>query len=333
MTETRDGATREDATFDFHHGDEARPAVSVLIVSHNCAAELRRCLESLDAERASVPLEVIVVDNASQDETVAVVIRRFPWVRLIANLENVGFARASNHAMSLARGDLLLFLNPDTRVPPGTIAAVMRELDSRADVGMLSCKLVRPDGSFDHACKRGFPTVASTLYYFLGLSRLAPRSPRFAQYTAGPLDVDDAGLVDAVSGAFMLVRRQAADDVGPLDERFWLYAEDLDWCRRFWTHGWKILYWPGVEITHVKGASSGDHRSLRINFAFHRSFWLFYAKHHAPRRSPFVTALVWLGIWTKFGASVAINWLRRASAQAAPKAPDPAGAHGEGASR
>ena len=130
---------------------------------------------------------------------------------------------------------------------------------------MLGCKLVRRDGGFDHACKRGSPTIASAIYYFVGLSRLIPSSRRFAQYTAGHLDVDEAGFVDAVNGAFMLVRRSAAADVGDLDERYWLWAEDLDWCHRFWGRGWKILYWPEVEVLHLKGASVGNHRSLKLN--------------------------------------------------------------------
>jgi GT2 family glycosyltransferase len=307
------------------------PLVSVLIVSHECVNELTACLSSLSLERQTIPLEVIVVDNASRDGTVAEISRRFPWVRMIANRKNTGFAHASNQAMGLAVGEFLLLLNPDTVVPRGGISAALAALESHDDVGMLTCKLVRPDGSFDHACKRGFPTVTSALYYFVGLSQLMPHSARFAQYTAGHLGVDDTGLVDAVSGAFMLVRRSAVDAVGALDERYWLYAEDLDWCRRFWERGWKILYWPGVEITHVKGASAGDHRSLRLNYAFHRSFWLFYAKHHAPQRSPFLSVLVWLGIWAKFSASVVLNAFRKAARLAPRTRPERVGFRRDGA--
>jgi GT2 family glycosyltransferase len=285
--------------------------VSVLVVSHNCLGPLVTCLASLEEERDSVPIEVILVDNASSDGTVKAVSQRFSWVRVIGNPGNTGFAHAANQAIDLAAGEYLLVLNPDTTLRPGSISAAVEELERHPDVGMLTCKLVRPDGSFDHACKRGFPSVASAFYYFVGLSRLLPRSPRFAHYTAGHLDRDTANLVDAVSGAFMLVRRTAADEVGTMDERYWLYAEDLDWCHRFWERGWKILYWPHVEVTHIKGASAGDHRSWKLNHAFHRSIWLFYAKHHADRHSPFVSALVWLGIWTKFWISATLNSVRK----------------------
>lgn len=289
-----------------------RPLVSIVVVSHNVKELLIECLRSLDVERASRPLEVILVDNDSRDDTPYAVATRFPWVRLIVNAQNRGFSRAVNEGLRFTTGEFVLVLNPDTVVPPGTITRAVQELERRPDVGMLGCKLVRPDGTFDHACKRGFPTLMSALYYFSGLSSRFPGSPRFAQYTAAHLGIDEIGPVDAVNGAFMLVRRSAVTDVGPLDERFWLWAEDLDWCQRYWEHGWKVLYWPDVEVLHHKSASVGDHRSLRLNFAFHRSIWLYYAKHHAPRRSALLSALVWLGVWSKFSVSIVSNALRRA---------------------
>jgi len=305
---------------DVERGVGEQPIVSVVIVSYNCKAALLDCLASLEVERDTLPIEVVLVDNDSPDGTAHAVASGFPWVRLIVNRNNVGFARGANHGTRFAEGRYLLFLNPDTVVPPGSLAAAIRELESRPEIGMLGCKLVRADGTFDHACKRGFPTVASALYYFLGLSRLLPKSPRFAQYTAGHLDVETTGLVDAVNGAFMLVRRDAAEEVGAMDERYWLYAEDLDWCHRFWERGWKILYWPEVEVTHLKGASVGDRRSLKLNYAFHRSIWLFYAKHHAPNRSALLSAVVWWGVWSKFIASAVANLLR---SRRRPKPPKP----------
>jgi GT2 family glycosyltransferase len=286
------------------------PIVSVVIVSHNCREPLRACLRSLDDERMLTPLEVIVVDNDSNDDTGYTVASEFPWVRLIVNRTNAGFARAINEGIKFTSGEHLLLLNPDTVVPPGALGRLVGELERRPRVGMLGCKLVRPDGTFDHACKRGFPTVLSALYYFSGLAGRFPDSPRFAQYTAAHLGVDETGTVDAINGAFMLVRRSAADDVGGLDERYWLWAEDLDWCHRFWKHGWEVLYWPEVEVIHLKSASVGEHRSLRLNFAFHRSIWLFYKKHHAPHRSRLLSALVALGVWSKFVASAAVNAFR-----------------------
>jgi GT2 family glycosyltransferase len=289
----------------------ADPRVSILIVSYNCLATLTACLESLAADEDAPPLEVIVVDNASEDGTVAAITERFPWVRVIANHANVGFAHAMNQGIESAGGGALLALNPDTVVPAGAISKALAELERHPDVGMLGVKLHRPDGTFDHACKRGFPTVSSAFYYFVGLSRLRPRSARFAQYTAGELGEDETGTVDAINGAFMLVKRRAVDDVGPMDERYWLYAEDIDWCHRFWEKGWKVLYWPDVRVIHRKGGSSGDIRSWDLNRAFHRSMWLFYEKHVAPGQPKVVSGLVWAGVWTKFGLSALANTLRR----------------------
>lgn len=287
------------------------PELSVIIVSYNCLGALTACLESLETDRRELPAEIVVVDNASKDGTPSEISRRFPWVKLIVNHENAGFARALNQGLAVTDAPFVLALNPDTNVPPGSVSRAVAELRRHPDVGMLGVKLVRPDGTFDHACKRGFPTVASALFYFLRLDRLRPRSARFAQYTAGELGEDETGFVDAINGAYMLVRREAVANVGPLDERYWLYAEDLDWCHRFWERGWRVLYWPGVAVTHWKGGSAGDVRSWTLNRAFHRSMWLFYEKHHAPRHGRIVSALVWVGVWAKLTVSALSNAIRR----------------------
>jgi GT2 family glycosyltransferase len=289
----------------------AEPRLSIVIVSYNCLAALTTCLQSIAADEGAPPVEVVVVDNASDDGTVPSITERFPWAHVIANQANMGFAHGMNQGLELATAQVVLALNPDTVVPPGGIAKAVDELERLPDVGMLGVKLVRPDGTFDHACKRGFPTPSAALYYFLGLSRLFPRSPRFASYTAGQLGEDEAGTVDAINGAFMLVKREAVEQVGPMDERYWLYAEDIDWCHRFWDRGWKVWYWPGVRVTHRKGGSSGDIRSWELNRAFHRSMWLFYAKHVAPGQPRLVSGLVWMGVWTKFGLSALANAVRR----------------------
>ena len=285
-------------------GADVQVALSCLIVSYRSAAVLEQCLTALDTERQSLQLEAIVVDNASRDGTPELIERRFPWVQVIAHAENGGFAQATNVAMRRARGPLILHLNPDTIVPAGGLVAAIAELARHPEVGMLGGKLVRSNGEFDHACKRGAPTIASSLYYFAGLGRMFPRSSRFAHYTAGDLDKDEAGYVDAITGAFMLVRREAVEEVGEFDERYWLYGEDLDWCARFWQHGWRILYWPGIEVTHIKGGSTGDYRSWRVNVAFYRSMWLYYKKHLSRHHSRFMTEVVRVGISTGFAGAV-----------------------------
>jgi GT2 family glycosyltransferase len=287
------------------------PLLSVIVVTYNCRELVRVCLESLNEERERVPMEVIVVDSGSSDGTVPAIRDQFAWVQAVASPNNLGFARANNRGLEFATGDYVLFLNPDTVVPPGALAASLDALSSRPEVGMLGCKLVRPDGSLDHACKRGFPTPLSSLYHFVGLTRVRPRSPCFARYTAGHVDSDETATVDAVNGAFMLVRREALEAVGPMDEDYWLWMEDLDWCYRFWQRGWPILYWPGATVVHVKGGSSGGRRAWHSEYDFHRGMWVFYRKHYAAQRSPLTTAGVWLGIWSKLALSRARGRLRR----------------------
>ena len=297
-----------------HRGVARRslPTLSVIIVSYECRELLLGCLLSLASERARLDFEVLLVDNGSTDGTLAMVEDEFPWVETVIREQNVGFAKANNIATHAARADRLLYLNPDTIVPPNALVRAVAELDRRPEIGMLGCKLVRPSGELDHAAKRGFPTPAASLYHFVGLTRLCPSSRRFARYTAGWLGPDEVGLVDAVNGAFMLVRRKALEAVGPMDEDYWLYMEDLDWCYRFWKAGWPILYWPAVEVIHVKGGSTSGGRPWRQNYAFHWGMWHFYRTHQAHERSPVVTLAVWLGIWVKLGVSAAGRVVGRA---------------------
>ena len=275
------------------------PKLSIVIVSYRCRDFLAACLGSLAADVHAREGQVIVVDNNSCDGTVELVTERFPWVELVAVRENLGFAKANNVGIAKAVGRFVLLLNPDTIVTPDSLGAAVRELEGRPDVGMLGVKLLREDGRLDHACKRGFPTPLTSLYHFGGLSRRLPKGPKFAHYTAGSVGEDEVATIDAVNGAFMLVRREALDDVGPLDEDYWLYGEDLDWCFRFWAAGWKILYWPRVTVLHFKGGSSGKARTWRTNLAFHRAMWLFYRKHCHANQQWLLAAAVWAGIFTR----------------------------------
>jgi GT2 family glycosyltransferase len=279
--------------------------LSIIIVTYRCKALVLDCLRSLERQRSSVEMEALVVDNDSDDGTLAAIAEEFPWVGAASAGGNLGFAKANNLALRTAGGEYVLLLNPDTVVPDGALRRCIDELERRPDVGLLGCKLVQPNGELDHACKRGFPTLASSLAYFAGLHHLFPGNPRFGRYTASHIADDQISLVDAVNGAFMLVRRRALDDVGLLDEDFWMYGEDLDWCFRFWQAGWPILYWPGVEVMHVKGGSSSKVRSWKTNKGFHEAMWLFHKKHYSARSGPWLTRAVWAGIHLKMLLSAA----------------------------
>jgi GT2 family glycosyltransferase len=248
---------------------------------------------------------VVVIDNASDDGTVPFVRGDFPEVEVVSNDQNLGFAAATNLGIRSGSAPYVLVLNPDTEVPADGLLLLIRLMDGRAEVGICGCRLVRDDGTFDHAARRSFPTIIGAVGHFavVGRSDRAPR--RLVQYRAP--DVEGGGLVDAVNGAFMLVRRSALDDVGLFDEGFWMYMEDLDLCYRFHEAGWATWYEPAVTALHAKGASSGAVRSPRLNAAFHYGMFRFYRKHYAPRSNALVDTAVYAGIAVKLVVSLVRN--------------------------
>lgn len=178
---------------------------------------------------------------------------------------------------------------------------------------MVGCKLVTEDGSLDHACKRSFPTPLAALAHFTGLGRKRGASPSLSQYRASHLGDDEAGEVDAVNGAYMLVRPQALAEVGPLDEGYWLYMEDLDWCRRFWDAGWKVFYEPSGFALHIKGGSSPKRRRFKQEVAFHRGMGRFYRRFQAADNPGLVNLAIYTGIGLKLAVSLGITFAKRMS--------------------
>jgi GT2 family glycosyltransferase len=275
-------------------GDAAAPELSVVIVSYACRDLLAECLASLEPQRADVHMEVVVVDNASGDGTVETVRQRFPWVVMDAAGENLGFARANNRAIRATTGRAVLILNPDTVVPPGGLRRCLDELWRTPDVGVLSPRLVDPQGRLDRRCKRGFPTLWSSICYFTGLDAHL-RGPRSTAYTAGTLSEHRAGDVQAVSGAFMLMPRRVLEEVGLFDEDFFMYAEDLDLCLRVTEHGYRVRYWPGVDVVHVGGGSNvAGRRPPEANEAFFRTMAPFYRKHRPGAGGRVQAAVIWV---------------------------------------
>jgi N-acetylglucosaminyl-diphospho-decaprenol L-rhamnosyltransferase len=270
----------------------------VAIVSHGAPELLRSCLRSLEQAVDSKPSHVVVVDSGSPGSTPEMVAREFPWVELHRR-QNVGFAAANNLVLREPDAEFVLLLNPDTELRDGTLRACLDRMDSDATIGMVGCKLVLPSGELDHACKRSFPTPLGAVAHFTGIGRSDDAPSRLSQYRATDLGEDEPGAVDAVNGAFMLVRTEAVRDVGLLDEGYWLYMEDLDWCYRFWERGWTVFYEPSGVALHVKGGSSGGRRGLRQEIAFHRGMGRFYRKFYAPDRSWLVSTAVYLGIGVK----------------------------------
>ena len=287
-----------------------QPDLEVVIVSHGAKDLLRNCLRSLKENPYSGRMAVTVVDSGSPDDTPDMVEREFPGVNLIRE-ENVGFSAANNLAILKGDSPLILLLNPDTEVRKGAIDASVERIQSNEKTGMVGIKLVQPDGSLDHACKRSFPTPLAALAHFTGIGRKADAPSALSQYRATDLGDDDPGEVDAVNGAYMLVRREAVEQVGLLDEGYWLYMEDLDWCKRFWDGGWTVFYEPNGVALHVKGGSSGKRRGIKQEVAFHRGMGRFYRRHEATSRPFPLNLLVYLGITAKLATSLGITLISR----------------------
>lgn len=284
--------------------------LSIIIVNYNTRDLLLDCLRSIAASSDTFDKQVIVVDNASADGSVDAVRREFPAYTVLASPENLGFSRANNLGLEHATGDYVLLLNPDTVVEPDVFAKTAEYLKAHPDVGMVSCKLVLANGRLDLACRRSFPSLWDGFCRAAGLSALFPKSRLFSRYNMTYLDEDATCEVESIVGAFMFVRRQALDQVGLLDPRFFMYAEDLDWCYRFRQAGWKIVYHPAARTRHFKGQSS-SHDSARMIREMFRSQELFYEKHHYPNMGFARRALIrgCLKLWK--ASTLARNAIRR----------------------
>jgi GT2 family glycosyltransferase len=290
----------------------AGPELDVVIVSYRCRELLRGCLDALRAHPARGGMRVAVVDNASADGTVEMVRSAYPEVRLETSDRNLGFAAATNIGARAGSAPYVLALNPDTAVTAGALDTALEAISRRPEVAVVGPRLLRPDGRMDHASKRSFPTPLSALGHFTGIGRRAGAPESLAAYRS---PATARGPVDAVNGAFMLMRRSAFEEMGGFDEAYWMYMEDLDLSYRLAEAGYTSWFEPDAVVTHVKGGTTGGERSARLNWAFHSGMLRFYRAHYAPGRSPLVNGAVYCGIALKLAAALAQSALRRSRAR------------------
>ncbi|WP_345238331.1 glycosyltransferase [Hymenobacter saemangeumensis] len=279
--------------------------LSVIIVNYNVCYFLEQALLSVRraVEKLGQPVEVFVVDNNSADGSVAMVRARFPEVILIANHDNPGFSKANNQALRIAKGEYQLLLNPDTVVEEDTFRACCEFMDQHPDCGGLGVKMLDGQGRFLPESKRALPTPAVAFYKMFGLAALFPKSRTFGRYHLGFLDNDKTHAVEVLSGAFMLMRKAALDQVGLLDEDYFMYGEDIDLSYRLTLGGWKNYYFPGTRIIHYKGEST-KRTSVNYVFVFYRAMVIFARKHFAPGNAGTFSLLINLAIWLRAGAAV-----------------------------
>ncbi len=274
-----------------------RPDLSVVILSYRSKQHLSVLLPSVLAQQTPLSYEVFLVDNGSPDGTGDWIesflneggLREQSW-HLIRN-ENIGFSAGNNVAIRRATGRYVLLLNPDTELEQKTFQTMVEFMDRRPDVGIAGCKLVKPDGSLDLACRRRFPDP------WISFRRLFLGSRSSYNYSGEPVDREME--VDSVVGAFLAIRRETLDRIGLLDESFFMYGEDLDWCWRCKEAGWKVWYYPKTTVRHYKGESSRT-MPIRALRWFYDAMWTFYRKHYAARYPAPFSWLVWLGIYGRF---------------------------------
>lgn len=287
-----------------------KSSLEIVIVNYNAQFWLKKTLMSLKKfylDQAYHQVKVTVVDNASEDDSVAMVKRNFRWANLIQAEANLGFAAANNLALKKTQADYVMLLNSDVEfTAESDLDQLVDYLNQHPKVAVITPKVIFTDGSIDPACHRGEPTLWASLTYFLKLESLMPNSKIFGQYHQGFKDLNQVHQVDAVSGAAMVVRKKAMDQVGLLDERFFMYAEDLDWCFRFRQAGWQIIFYPQVKLIHhkyksgLKNTSQAIARNTRKHF--YDTMLQYYDKHYAHRYPKWVRGLVHTFITIKKGA-------------------------------
>jgi N-acetylglucosaminyl-diphospho-decaprenol L-rhamnosyltransferase len=236
------------------------PALTVVVVTWNSSEPLVNCLRALEAEREVILLELLVVDNASTDGSADVARQITPWAQVIENRDNRGFAAANNQALAQAQGRYIALLNPDAEVLDYALASLVRFLDRMPDAAAVGPMTLTASGEVDPRCARRFPTLWTEFCEVGGLTRRFPRHRLFSGASMGHWDHRDSRDVDALSGACMIIRREALDQVGLLDEDFFMYSEDTELCFRLKQAGWRVVYWPAARVRHWGGYSTSQMR-------------------------------------------------------------------------
>lgn len=281
--------------------------LSVVIVNYNVKYYLEQCLESVRRASQGLQVEVFVVDNLSTDGSVPYLRERFPEVTFIENNENVGFARANNQAIRQSRGEYVLLLNPDTILCEDTLRRFVDFMDAHPEAGAAGAYMLHADGTFAPESRRGLPTPFVAFCKMSGLTRLFPKSRLFGRYYMGYLDVNEVNRIEAISGACMMLRREALDRVGLLDEDFFMYGEDIDLSYRILQGGYHNYFLP-VRMLHYKGESTVKN-SYRYVYTFYQAMRLFFRKHYS-HYSWVISLPINLAIWASSFMTYVANRLR-----------------------
>lgn len=277
--------------------------LSIIIVNYRTYDLTKQTIESVIIKDHPFSYEIYLVDNASHDDSLEKLQKDFAYleeeglIKFVANTQNRGFCYATNLALKESTARYVLLLNSDTVIHNDCLKKCVEYIKSDPNIGALGCKVLLTDGSLDKACRRSFPTFSVSFYRMIGLSNLFPKSKRFARYNLTYLNENETYEVDSLVGAFMMVRSDVIRQVGLLDEDFFMYGEDIDWCYRIKAGGWKIVYYSGAQIVHYKGGSINSQENLRLIYEFYRSMYLFYNKHYRNNYPFIITGITYMGIW------------------------------------
>lgn len=283
--------------------------ISVVIVSWNAKSYLLKCLDSVLRQSPPDQLEVIVVDNASTDGSPEAIRDNYPGVKLICNGGNDGFAKGNNIGIRASCGEYLFLINSDVVVSDGCFKKLVRYMDAHSEVGMLGPRILGTDGKFQRNCM-GFPSLWNTLCRAVALDTLFPRSRLFGSFFLTFWNFDDTRPVDVINGCFWVLRRAAMDEVGLLDERFFMYGEDVDWCRRFTQKEWKIVFCADAEALHYGGASSAN-APIKFDIEMQRANYQYWRKHHSRIEARIFLLISILQHGLRILAEIAVYPLRR----------------------
>lgn len=279
-------------------------SLTIAILNFNSGEYLKRCLESVGEIISEADIKVVAIDNNSTDDSFNLDRSKFSSVEFVQNGENVGFSKGYNEVLKKIKSEFILLLNPDCILQKGVIKKILEDFENDSNIGAATCKIILPNGQVDLTAHRGFPTPLASLFYILGNDSL---------YHLRKENLNSLHEVDAIAGAFFMTKKSVLEKAGFLDERFFLYGEDIDLCLRIKKLGLKIVYDPSVEIIHYKGISSGLKKhsqklspadiqtKKRAMNAFYKSMIIFYDKHYKKQSLFFISWLVYLGVYLKWG--------------------------------
>ncbi len=283
--------------------------LSVIIVNWNTAELTKNAIAAVFNETHGFDIEVILVDNNSADNSLALIKPLFPQVIYIENKDNLGFGKANNQGLKIARGEYIMFLNSDTVVLDGALNKLIAYLEAHPEVMMVGPRLLNGDMSFQHACRRNLPDIKSSFFHLFGLTKIFKTNKTINAYKKYADDPNVTEPVTGLSGAAMLFRRKVYETIGGFDEAFFMYGEDLDFCKRVFDQGWKTVYVSDAKIIHFGGGSSKKRRTKSL-VNFYEAMWLYYKKHFAPNNLFVINGAIWFGIKARMGLALLANSIK-----------------------